>query len=37
MAKDILRRSHQEFDRESSLRAAAFEVFDLLRYLLGKA
>lgn len=36
MAKDILRRSHQEPDRESSLRAAAFEVSDMLRYLLGK-
>ncbi len=36
MAKDILRRSHQESDRESSLRAAALEVSDMLRYLLGK-
>ncbi len=36
MAKDILRRSHQEADRESSLRAAAFEASDMLRYLLGK-
>lgn len=36
MAKDILRRSHQELDRESSLRATAFEVSDMLRYLLGK-
>lgn len=34
--KEILRRTHQEPDRESSLRAAAFEVSDMLRYLLGK-
>lgn len=36
MAKDILRRSHQEPDRESALAATAFEVSDMLRYLLGK-
>jgi hypothetical protein len=36
MAKDILRRSHQEPDRESALRSAAFEASDMLRYLLGK-
>lgn len=36
MTKDILRRAHQEPDRESALRAAAFESSDMLRYLLGK-
>ena len=36
MAADILRRAHQEPDRESALRAAALETTDILRYLLGK-
>lgn len=36
MVKDILRRAHQEPDRESRLRAAAMESSDMLRYLLGK-
>ena len=36
MVREILRRARQEPDWDSSLRAAAFEVSDLLRYLLGK-
>lgn len=36
MARDILRRAHQEPDRESCLRAASLEASDMLRYLLGK-
>jgi len=36
MTKDILRRVHQEPDRESAIKAAAFESSDMLRFLLGK-